>query len=215
MPPSLDNGFDVFTTWQTIALGLTIYVMTAAIRRVVETGKPEIRKNKWWRNVWLPLGPVTNGIFLALFLKSFPWPPAVVQSTSTRIMYALVCGVVCGWLYDRIRTFFRTGVAAGGGGGSNSVFPPPQPAGTLDEPENTLFDETPQQPEQQSGCPDPQCDQAHEEEQSDDPPRKAHKRPSTPPPANPYGHDEQDEQDDGSVEPQHHTRGHAIVSPED
>lgn len=98
-----DFGLELFTNWQTVALGLTVYVMTAGIRRILETWKPTIRQNKWWREVFLPLGPVGNGIILAVMVRKFPWPEQVVGSTSGRVMYALVCGLGCGWIYGRLR----------------------------------------------------------------------------------------------------------------
>lgn len=110
---TLEDGLAVFTNWQTVAVGLTIYVMTGAIRRVVETGWKGAKSNKWWYEVLLPLGPIGNGILLAMFVKQFPWPEPVAESTSSRVMYALVCGLFCGWLYGRVRGFFRNGSTAG------------------------------------------------------------------------------------------------------
>ena len=121
MSASLDDGLSVFANWQTLALGLTIYVMTAAIRRIVETGWKGATQSKWWYEVLLPLGPIGNGIILALTLKQFPWPPAVAESTSARVMYAIVCGLFCGWLYARVRGFFRQGQAQGPDNGSNLI----------------------------------------------------------------------------------------------
>lgn len=108
---SLDSGLEIFTNWQTVALGLTIYVMTAAVRRIIETGRPGITHSKWWREVFLPLGPVGNGIILALVARAFPWPEPVAGNLSARVMYALVCGLGCGWLYGRFRGFFKQGSA--------------------------------------------------------------------------------------------------------
>lgn len=103
MPKDIDSGLEIFANWQTVALGLTIYVMTAAVRRVIETSRPTVKQNKWWREVFLPLGPVGNGIILAVVVRGFPWPEQVAGSLSSRVMYALVCGLGCGWLYGRFR----------------------------------------------------------------------------------------------------------------
>jgi len=103
----MESGLELFTNWQTVALGLTIYVMTAGIRRVIETYRPAIRQSKWWREVFLPLGPVGNGIILAVCMRAFPWPEQVAGSLSGRVMYALVCGLGCGWLYGRFRGFMK------------------------------------------------------------------------------------------------------------
>lgn len=125
---SLDSGLEIFTNWQTVALGLTIYVMTAAIRRVIETGRPSITHSKWWREVFLPLGPVGNGIILALVARAFPWPEPVAGNLSARVMYALVCGLGCGWLYGRFRGFFKQG---GGTSAASDIVPLDSPTPEL------------------------------------------------------------------------------------
>lgn len=144
--PTMDNAFAVFTTLQTVALGLTAYVLTAILRRVLETGNPHLLANRWWRNVLLPLAPVANAILLAVFLRDFPWPEAVATSVSTRIMYALVCGIVCGWVYSRVRKFIRDpqGQELGGMNPMGGVpMGSPEPSGQgdfLNEPENGIFE---------------------------------------------------------------------------
>ena len=107
MAASLDQGFELFANWQTIVVGLTIYVVTAAIRRVVETAWKGATSNKWWYEVLLPLGPIGNGVILALVMPKFPWPDQVAVSTSARVTYAIVCGLFCGWFYARVRGFLR------------------------------------------------------------------------------------------------------------
>lgn len=144
--PTMDNAFAIFTTWQTVALGLTAYVLTAVLRRVLETGNPHLLANRWWRNVLLPLAPVGHAILLAVFLKDFPWPEAVATSVSTRIMYALVCGIVCGWVYSRVRRFIRDpqGQELGGmnpmGGAQMGTQEPSGQGDFLNEPENGIFE---------------------------------------------------------------------------
>ncbi len=127
MPASLDNGLELFANWQTIVVGLTIYVVTAAIRRVVETAWKGAKDSKWWYEVFLPLGPIANGVILALSMRKFPWPDQVAGSTSARVTYAIVCGLFCGWLYARVRGFFRSqaGDGAATTTGPELSIPPP------------------------------------------------------------------------------------------
>lgn len=108
MPVSLDNGFDLFANWQTVVVGLTIYVITVGVRRIIETAWKGATMNKWWCEVILPLSPIVSGVTLAVGMKKFPWPPPVAGSLSARITYAIVCGLFCGWLYGRVRGFFRS-----------------------------------------------------------------------------------------------------------
>lgn len=115
----LDDGLAVFANWQTLLLGITIYVTTAFVRRVIETAWKGAKDNKWYYEVLLPIGPIANGVLLALLLKSFPWPEPIAASRSGKVMYALVCGLFCGWLYARVRGFFRQGQASGPDDGLN------------------------------------------------------------------------------------------------
>ena len=107
--PTFDKGLEIFATWQTLMLGIGIYVLSFALRRVVETGWEKVKKNKWWNEVALPFTPIAIGILLALFAKKFPWPVPVKDSYSAKILYGLVCGVCCGWFYGRIRSFITAG----------------------------------------------------------------------------------------------------------
>jgi hypothetical protein len=107
--PTLNQGLEIFANWQTLLLGLAIYVMSFGLRRVVETGWSGAKKNKWWNEVVLPLTPVALGILLALVAKKFPWPMPVSGSFSARAMYGVACGVFCGWLYSRVRSFMKAG----------------------------------------------------------------------------------------------------------
>ena len=115
----LNDGLVIFANWQTLLLGITIYVTTAIVRRVIETAWAGAKHNKWYHEVLLPVGPIANGVLLALLLKSFPWPAPIADSRSGRVMYALVCGLFCGWLYARVRGFFRQGQASGLDNGLN------------------------------------------------------------------------------------------------
>lgn len=110
---SLETGIALFTNWQTVSVGLTIYVMTSGIRRVLETWKPALKSNRWWREVFLPLGPIGNGLILAVLAGRFPWPDELGGSLSARAMYALVCGLGCGWLYGRVRGLMGSSAKAG------------------------------------------------------------------------------------------------------
>ena len=132
MAASLDNGIELFANWQTMTVGLTIYVMTAAGRRVFETGFPNATKSKWWYEVALPFGPIANGVLLAVIMKKFPWPPQVAESLSARVTYAIVCGLFCGWTYARVRGLIRPANSGPDNGQSNPI-PSLSPAAKPDQ----------------------------------------------------------------------------------
>lgn len=109
--PILDKGLEVFANWQTLMLGLSIYVMSFGTRRVVETGWVGAKKNKWWTEVLLPMTPIGCGVLLAFIAQQFPWPLPVNGSFSARAMYGVFCGMSCGWLYSRVRGYVNAGKA--------------------------------------------------------------------------------------------------------
>lgn len=109
--PELQQGVEIFVNWQTCLLCLTIYLLTQFLRSIVENAPPaKAFANGWfWKTVALPATPIGMGIVLSLVCKKFPFPMPVSNSLSVKIMYGMVCGMTCGWVYARIRDWFGSG----------------------------------------------------------------------------------------------------------
>lgn len=107
----MDKAFDIFVTWQTMVLGLALYVCSLGARRIVETGWVGAKKNKWWNEVLLPAIPLLLGVLVAGLAHQFPWPDPILKSNSftARAAYGIAVGLTCGWLYARVRGFLRAG----------------------------------------------------------------------------------------------------------
>lgn len=107
----MDKAYEIFASWQTLVLGLTIYVLALSARRVVETGWVGAKTNKWWNEVLLPALPIVLGVLIAVLARKFPWPEPILKSESfsAKAGYGIAVGLICGWLYARVRGFLRAG----------------------------------------------------------------------------------------------------------
>lgn len=172
MATSFDNGLQVFGNWQTICVGLTIYIMTAAVRRIVEIAWKNAGQSKWWYEVLLPLGPIGNGILLAVGMRKFPWPEPIAGSFSARVMYAMICGLFCGWLYARVRGFMRQGSEVKGDEPSGEI-----PALTAPKTEEKVEEAKAAEP---TKAEEPKADEPKAAEKAEESPKKEEAAPLVP-----------------------------------
>ena len=137
----MDQVIEVFFSAQTLLLCLGVYVMTYVVRRVVETIVPGLQMNRYWREIFLPLGPIANGALLGLVMKTFVFPDLVNGSLSGRIVYGSVCGLFSAFMYNRVRSWLASK------GDVVGVLPEPAPE------EFPMTAEAPKEPEAQSEAP--------------------------------------------------------------
>ncbi len=133
----LDKMFEVFASWQTMFLCLSVFLLVFGIRRIVETAAPVVKTNKWWNEVSLPLLPLIVGMVMGLLAKSFPWPVVIGTSLWARGMYGAICGLASGWVYTRFRSIMKNWNQGSDSGSTNT--PPvtslaPKPTDTPPEP---------------------------------------------------------------------------------
>lgn len=103
--------FKVFVNWNTALLCLGIYLLTYVIRTVVESLWKDAKVNRFWREIFLPLGPIVNGAALGLLAKKFPLPMPIADSIMAKMMYGAACGIACGWVFSRFRSWFAAAEA--------------------------------------------------------------------------------------------------------
>lgn len=104
----MDEVFQTFFSAQTILLCLGVYVITFVMRRVVETVWPKVKFNRYWREIFVPIGPIANGAFLGWAMKTWVFPEIVGDSVSGRVVYGAVCGLFSAFLYNRIRAWLKS-----------------------------------------------------------------------------------------------------------
>lgn len=101
-----------FITWQMlfsfVLLSLGIYAMTLVIRTIVEVLWVNAKNNRYWREIFLPLGGIANGIILGALLSVFPLPELLSNHLSNRMIYGAVCGLFASFLYNRAKSWINS-----------------------------------------------------------------------------------------------------------
>lgn len=109
----MDDVIQMFFSAQTVLLCLGVYMVTFVVRRVCETVWPKIKFNRYWREIFVPIGPIVNGGLLALVMKTWVFPDVVGESVSGRVVYGAVCGLFSAFMYNRIRAWLKSKTGGG------------------------------------------------------------------------------------------------------
>ncbi len=105
----MDKILDILLSWQMLVLTLGSYGITWALRTLVTGLFPQVMGKRIWEKVCVPLGPLANGMILAVVL---PLPPEVGTLLSSKLVLGLIAGLSSAAVYSRFRDFARekTGV---------------------------------------------------------------------------------------------------------
>lgn len=96
-----------FLSTATIVFCLAIWGLVWVQRKLLEHFVPSVRdaETKWgqfWRNLFLPLGPVGTGAILGALFTKYPYPE-VFASFSGRFCFGVACGLLSGLVYRLIK----------------------------------------------------------------------------------------------------------------
>lgn len=103
--------------WQFGLLALAISAITSVFKKIIEffiLSNPNVpldKKSLFWRDVFLPVLPIIIGGLFGYLIKSFPYP-AVINDSSSRMLFGLVAGMFSGVIYRMIKKFIlaRSGI---------------------------------------------------------------------------------------------------------
>lgn len=99
-----------FLNMAMIIFSLVIWVLVFIQRKFVEYALSKLGKSikeaKLWRELLLPIGPMVTGAIVAFFATSYPYPEMFTGSTSGRIFFGIVCGLMSGFIYRLYKQFF-------------------------------------------------------------------------------------------------------------
>lgn len=106
----MDNVLQALLSWQFVFFALAIAAMTFVVKTVVEFAidSPNIptgnatKESRFWREVVLPISPVLIGALAGFFVQVYPFPEGI-ESTSARIMFGMVAGLLSGLLFRIIK----------------------------------------------------------------------------------------------------------------
>jgi len=97
-------------TLSNLVFCLFIWIMVWVQRKVVELiwdkfTKKDIKTNKYWRSLFLPLGPIGTGSILAAIFNTYPFPEMFINFSS-KIIFGAVLGLVSAHVYKMIKELF-------------------------------------------------------------------------------------------------------------
>lgn len=119
----MDNVLQALLSWQFVFFALAIAAMTFVVKKVVEFAidSPNIptgnatKESRFWREVVLPISPVLIGAVAGFFADMYPFPEGI-ESTSARIMFGMVAGLLSGLLFRVIKGALASKLASVVGG---------------------------------------------------------------------------------------------------
>lgn len=118
--------FDTFINWQTAVLCLGIALTMMVVRTLVEIFWVNAKKNIYYAELFLGLGPILLGTIIGAFAHMFPWPvPGISVSLVARCMYGGICGMASGWVYGRFKSWVKATTTTPEETSSENILPPP------------------------------------------------------------------------------------------
>lgn len=85
---------------------VAIWIIVLIQRKIIAKIWKGAETNKWYREIFLPLGPIGTGMLLAAFVTTYPFPMGFV-ALGPRIIYGMVCGLLSAHVYKMVRGFIN------------------------------------------------------------------------------------------------------------
>jgi hypothetical protein len=101
----MDATFQAFLSSQFLFFCLGIASLTFVIRKIVDyfLTLKGLKNNSFWNELLLPIMPVVLGVLCAYFAKKYPFTDVFAVSTSSRMNFGLVAGLLSGLVYRIIK----------------------------------------------------------------------------------------------------------------
>lgn len=106
-----------FLSIETIVFILIVYLIVAALRKVVEALAPKIapifpdKYEPWWVELWqewiLLAAPAIVGGLLGFFIVAYPYPAIFAASISGRTFFGVVCGLCANNTYKFFKYYIK------------------------------------------------------------------------------------------------------------
>lgn len=87
-----------------------IWIMVWIQRKIIEIiwnkfKKTDIKTSKYWRGLFLPLGPIGTGSILAAIFNTYPFPE-MFSTFSSKVIFGAVLGLLSAHVYKIIKELF-------------------------------------------------------------------------------------------------------------
>jgi hypothetical protein len=101
------SGISELLSWQFLLFALGIFVPVWIIRKITEYFIPSASGNKLWEKLILPLMPIVVGSIVSYFATAYAYPLGLT-STSGRLMFGSVAGLLSGLIYQVINGMLKS-----------------------------------------------------------------------------------------------------------
>lgn len=104
----MEKIFEILFSWHLIMFCLSVSAITFVFKKFVTYGVKKVAFLKKFHDFWfqalMPTVPVLIGGCVAYFMKNYPYPPEVTE-TSGRLFFGFVAGMFSGLVYKVIKSF--------------------------------------------------------------------------------------------------------------
>ena len=106
--------------WQFMLFCLGIASITFVVRSLVEHLVSNFKDAKIWKELVLPIFPVIAGALIGWLAVQYPYPDGF-ESTSGRLMFGLVAGLLSGLLYRVIKSMLSANITITNGNSAQDL----------------------------------------------------------------------------------------------
>lgn len=113
----MDQALNSFLSAEFIIFCVIIAMLTMLTRSLVEFAAkklsyltPDQYEQYWvevWREWFMPSMPLIIGALLAYFIIDYPYPEIFKTSISGRVFYGIFAGLCSGYIYPRVKYYYR------------------------------------------------------------------------------------------------------------
>lgn len=105
----MDTVLQALFSWQFVLFCLATAAVTFVVRKVIEfiLDQPQVpasKSSKFWTDLFLPIFPVVGAPLGAWLASSYPFPEGM-NSSSSRVIFGLVAGLLSGLVYRIAKSF--------------------------------------------------------------------------------------------------------------
>jgi len=141
----MDTLLQTLLSWQFMLFSLSIAAAVYVLRTMAEYAMTKwqfaAKESGLWNNLLLPILPVFLGGASGVLFKTFPYPDGLT-TTSSRLIFGIVAGLLSGLLYRVIKSLLFQKIQDVTNVVTPVVAPPVVTVATPVPPENALDDNT-------------------------------------------------------------------------